>query len=134
MISSFDKKSATDIMKQAIEVLNEHFKAEGIKFEPKSGRMNDIEVMLKISVKLTSQAGKENEINALINKWNSYAQLYDLPLDAINKKFISGGKEFMIVDLEPRKHMYPIIAIEVSTCTRYKFSMESIRLIFSKMQ
>lgn len=131
MIEALNKNNVTDILKRAVNVLNNHFKEEGIEFRSKGGKFDDVEALLKLSMNVVSDNAKEKKNDKNMNEWNMYAAMYNLPKDGIGKTFKSGGSEFKICGIEPRKHKYPVIAEEINTGKKYKFSMEQIRHAFS---
>lgn len=87
-------------------------------------RYGDNDIKFTVTIERPDKNGLSKDESAL----DVYAEIYGLPKGLLNKKITMRGKTFEIIGFVPRRHRYPIMALETKSGKEFKLTTESVKL------
>jgi len=110
------------LLEEALESVNKQI--DGAKIQLKvGGTYCDDNATMKLELALEDN-GKV--VTREVTDYNNNARWLGLPPDGIGKIFRSMNKRYRITGLKPRSHKYPVLAEDVVSGKKFKFTTTSV--------
>ncbi len=122
-ITTFDRSTCRDVSERIAKALAPLAQELGVSITPRGGSYGPGHYTLKVEVATIATDGKVRTKQS--EDFQTLAKLYGMSPNDLGRTFRSGGKEYTIAGLAPRKRARPIIA----SCggREYCFAAEDVK-------
>lgn len=125
MITKFDKSTALGLVTEVTRDLQALCRRHDLKFDIVSGSFVDTSFTLKIRLSAADASGAL--IPSEVDEFIRLASHYGLQETDLHRIFTVDGKEYKIIGAKSRNRRYPIIAVDVASGQRHKWTAASVR-------
>ena len=123
---TLDRTLANKIHSEIIAAAKEIAAKHGMIITKKGGNFADFDLKVNMTLQMISEEAKEAKENKKEALWMLYAPSFGLKPEWFGKTFTCRNKTFEIIDLQPRKHKFPVIGLCKEDGKQYKFGPETV--------